>query len=270
MESHGKKLVPVSPQLAFQFHLVFSNKTESDAYCLEMWTKLTARGVQVWQQKKNIPKDSDNWFNEWFPSATKSIKIVCFISAAYLRSPYCMKEFGIALAMDKLLVVACEPIAQINSVDATEFPHASNALAYLMGGGQVIFHDTDDVESEIMKFIQRDGDGDGGAAPEPEPSSGLGLPPAHAPPTPTGGADDALAAALSASGTVAGLLASARLAAYETVFTSEGYEFVEDLLDAEDKDVQELLTMCGMKKPERKRFERALALSTGSGSAGDG
>ena len=37
-------------------------------------------------------------FNEWFPSAIKARKIVCFITAAYLKSPYCMKEFGIALA----------------------------------------------------------------------------------------------------------------------------------------------------------------------------
>ena len=228
-----------------------------------------ARRADLAAEEEHIPKDSDNWFNEWFPSATKSINVVCFITAAYLRSPYCMKEFGIALAMDKLLVVACEPIAQITSVDATEFPHASNALAYLMGGGQVIFHDTDDVESEIMKFIPLDADA-GTATPEPEPSGALGMPPAHASPMPSGGAD-AVAAALGASGTVADLLASARLTAYETVFSSEGYEFVEDLLDAETKDLEELMTMLGIKKPERKRFERALALSAGSsgGSSGD-
>ena len=55
LESHGK-LVPVSAQAPFRFHLVFSNKTESDAYCLGVWGELTARGVQVWQQQKNIPK----------------------------------------------------------------------------------------------------------------------------------------------------------------------------------------------------------------------
>ena len=59
-ESHGK-LVPVSAQSEFEFHLVFSNKTQTDGYCLEVWGKLTAQGVQVWQQQKNIPKDSDNW-----------------------------------------------------------------------------------------------------------------------------------------------------------------------------------------------------------------
>jgi hypothetical protein len=29
-------------------------------------------------------------FNEWFPSAIKARKIVCFISVDYLKSPYCM------------------------------------------------------------------------------------------------------------------------------------------------------------------------------------
>ena len=49
-------------------------------------------------------------------------------------------------------MVACEPLAEISAVDALAFPHASNALAYLMIGGQVIFHDTEDVTAEIMKF----------------------------------------------------------------------------------------------------------------------
>lgn len=39
-----------------------------------------------------------------------------------------------------LQVVACEPIPNIMAVDPSAFPHASNALAYLDGGGQVIFH----------------------------------------------------------------------------------------------------------------------------------
>eukprot|EP01046_Picozoa_sp_COSAG06_P018017 COSAG06_NODE_1240_length_10123_cov_19.440343_3_plen_248_part_00 len=86
--------VAVSPAEEFHFHLVFSNKTESDTYCISVWQSLTARRVAVWQQKKNIPKDSDNWFNEWYPAAEVSIKIVCFLTAAYLKSPYCMKEFG--------------------------------------------------------------------------------------------------------------------------------------------------------------------------------
>lgn len=31
---------------------------------------------------------------------------------------------------------------------------ASDAHAYLMGGGQVIFHGTDDIVAEIRKFLQ--------------------------------------------------------------------------------------------------------------------
>ena len=107
-------------------------------------------------------------FNEWYPSAAKSIKIVCFLTTAYLKSPYCMKEFGIAQAKDKLLVVACEPVREITSVDPSKYPHASNALAYLEGGGQVIFHDTDDVVAEIMKFLPREQQQ---AAPEPAPEA---------------------------------------------------------------------------------------------------
>ena len=171
IETHGQ-LVRVSPAEEFHFHLVFSNKTESDSYCISVWQSLSARRVAVWQQKKNIPKDSDNWFNEWYPAAGVSIKIVCFLTAAYLKSPYCMKEFGIALAKGKLLVVCCEPIREIMKVTPREFPHASNALAYLEGGGQVIFHDSDDVVEEIMKFIPREE----AAQPEPEPAAdGLGL-----------------------------------------------------------------------------------------------
>jgi hypothetical protein len=151
-ESHGK---PIIPTLAadLTFHLVFSNKTAWDALCLEVRGRLVANGVRIWQQRTNIPKDSDNWFSEWYPSATKSKKIVCFISADYLRSPYCMKEWRVAEAKSKLLVVACEPLSQIMAVDPSEYPHASNALAYLDGGGQVIFNGQDDIVAEIRKFL---------------------------------------------------------------------------------------------------------------------
>lgn len=87
--------------------------------------------------------DSDNWFTEWYPCATKSVKVVCFLTADYIKSPYCMKEFGIGQAKNKLLVVACEPLETITAVDPEEFPHASNALAFIEGGGQVIFHGTE-------------------------------------------------------------------------------------------------------------------------------
>ena len=128
---------------------VFSNKTESDQLCLRVHGQLVARGLKVWQQKTNIPKDSDNWFQEWYPSAISSRKIVCFLTADYLKSKYCMKEFNVAESRGTLLVVACEPLAEISAVDPAAFPHASNALAYLMIGGQVIFHDTDDVVAEF-------------------------------------------------------------------------------------------------------------------------
>eukprot|EP01043_Picozoa_sp_COSAG02_P045990 COSAG02_NODE_4261_length_5577_cov_3.258306_1_plen_454_part_10 len=66
-ESHGQAAQVMQPGDDFDF--VFSNKTASDALCLDIRAKLTAHGLHVWQQKTNIPKDSDNWFNEWFPSA---------------------------------------------------------------------------------------------------------------------------------------------------------------------------------------------------------
>ena len=59
-ESHGlKKLIKLSDKELF--HFVFSNKTASDEMCLELRKRLVARGLRVWQQKTNIPKDSENW-----------------------------------------------------------------------------------------------------------------------------------------------------------------------------------------------------------------
>ena len=74
--------------------------------------------------------------------------------ATLSRLVWCaQKEFGIAQASNKLLVVACEPLSKIRAVDPSAYPQASNALAYLMGGGQVIFHADDDVVAEIRKFL---------------------------------------------------------------------------------------------------------------------
>ena len=115
------------PLLAGQiFHLVFSNKTKHDSLCLDVREKLIGVGLNVWQQTTNIPRDTDNWFKEWFPNAVQSVKIVCFISADYLRSPFCMKEFGIALNRKNLLVVACEPLSEIMKIEheIDRFPHA--------------------------------------------------------------------------------------------------------------------------------------------------
>ena len=74
---------------------------------------------------------------------------------ALSRLTHCVvqKEFGIAQASNKLLVVACEPLSKIRAVDPSAYPHASNVLAYLMNGGQVIFHGEEDVVAEIRKFL---------------------------------------------------------------------------------------------------------------------
>lgn len=85
VESHGTAMESAAHDDVFDF--VFSNKTNCDAICLKVREQLVARGLIVWQQKTNIPKDSDNWFAEWFPSAQKAKKIVCFVNADYLTSP---------------------------------------------------------------------------------------------------------------------------------------------------------------------------------------
>ena len=206
-------------------------------------------------------------FNEWYPSAAKSIKIVCFLTTAYLKSPYCMKEFGIAQAMDKLLVVACEPVREIAAVDPSKFPHASNALAYLLGGGQVIFHDTDDVVAETMKFIPRQA----AAAPEPDSPAaggGLGLPPNAASPLPVSAS--AAAAPLGPDNSLPALLASARLDKYAATFSAEGYLFVSDLMAADSEEIDEVITSVGLKKPEARRFRAALASASGGGAEAAG
>lgn len=66
-------------------------------------------------------------------------------------NPDCVTGFEsrwrVAESKNKLLVVAYEPLSQIAAVDQSAYPHASNALAYLDGGGQ------DDIAEEIRKFI---------------------------------------------------------------------------------------------------------------------
>ena len=49
------------------FHFVFSNKTKHDDICLAVRAALVERGLNIWQHATNIPRDSDNWFKEWFP-----------------------------------------------------------------------------------------------------------------------------------------------------------------------------------------------------------
>jgi hypothetical protein len=161
VQSHGQM---VELHQTDEFDFVFSNKTATDALCLAVRSKLTELGLKVWQQKTNIPKDSDNWFTEWYPSAISASKIVCFITVDYVKSPFCMKEFVVAKAKGKLLVVACEPLAEIAAVDARQFPHASDCLAFLDTGGQVIcprdglswdgakLCGDEDVVAQILKF----------------------------------------------------------------------------------------------------------------------
>ena len=103
--------VPALPE-GKEFHFVFSNRTPNDKVCLGIRQQLVDRGFKVWQQQTNIPRDNDNWFAEWFPNAIQSDKIVCFLSASYLRSVYCMKEFRVAENRGNLLVVTLEPIPE--------------------------------------------------------------------------------------------------------------------------------------------------------------
>lgn len=55
------------------------------------------------------------------------------------------------------------------------------------------------------------------------------------------------------------LLEPLRLTAYSKHFSEAGYAFISDLLDAEQEDLEELVSKCEMKKPEAKRFNKALA-----------
>eukprot|EP01043_Picozoa_sp_COSAG02_P008832 COSAG02_NODE_289_length_25587_cov_34.270323_15_plen_161_part_00 len=121
-ESHGRPIEKHRVEADEEFfHLVFSNKTENDERALAIRAELIRRaGLSIWQQTTNIPKDSENWFNEWYPSASKAIKIPCFLTVLYLKSPYCMKEFGIALAKGKLLAVALEPLSVICAARSSE------------------------------------------------------------------------------------------------------------------------------------------------------
>eukprot|EP01047_Picozoa_sp_COSAG01_P056906 COSAG01_NODE_6511_length_3627_cov_14.580499_1_plen_470_part_10 len=260
------------------FHFVFSNRTHSDPYAVSLHTELTKRGLRVWQQRMNIPKDSDNWFSEWYPAAAQARKIICFLTAAYMKSPFCMKEWRVAESKHKLLVVVLEPMEQLRGVNPAEFPHASNALAYLDGGGQVIFHDTDDVVGEVLKFT----DGGGAGAElmpglaiagecEPEPAlglGGLGSPPPGTGPQRGGAAAATAATAVKTDETAEALLGSVRLAAYVAFFEEEGYVYVSDLLDAAEEDIDELVAGSKMKKPEQKRFRKVLASAAAAGGGG--
>jgi hypothetical protein len=55
------------------------------------------------------------------------------------------------------------------------------------------------------------------------------------------------------------LLAPLKLDQFESALHSEGYDFVSDLLDAEVEDLRALGEGAGMKKPQLKRFIKAVA-----------
>jgi len=59
-----------------------------------------------------------------------------------------MKEFRIARATNKLLAVACEPVAEITAVNPSAYPHAANALIYIKGGGALV--GTDAIVTEVQ------------------------------------------------------------------------------------------------------------------------
>ena len=175
-----------------------------------------------------------------------------------------MKEFGIALAANKLLVVACEPIAMITAVDAGEYPHASNALAYLMGGGQVIFHDADDVVKEILNFLPP------ADAAVMAPVDPLGNVPSSPSARPAGGDASPAAPSLVAflGEPTPAFLAALKLSAYVAVFEEEGYDFVSDLTMAEEADLKELTETAKMKTPQARRFVAAVLALKQPGAAG--
>jgi ribosomal protein L16 Arg81 hydroxylase len=81
----------------------------------------------------------------------------------------------------------------------------------------------------------------------------------------------AAAEAVGTEETVESLLRTVRLEAYVAAFAAEGYEYLSDLQDADTVDLEALVKSAGMRKPERKRFLKALssAVSATSGSVAD-
>eukprot|EP01047_Picozoa_sp_COSAG01_P021971 COSAG01_NODE_1291_length_10881_cov_33.377017_4_plen_565_part_00 len=57
---------------------------------------------------------------------------------------------------------------------------------------------------------------------------------------------------------VSSLLNILKLETFDTPLRAEGYEFVGDLIDADDDDLQQLPIDIGMKKPQAKRFVKAV------------
>ena len=69
-ESHGKTAGSAT-DTACEYDLVFSNKTAWDHLCLDTRSQLVPTGVRVWQQRTDIPKDSENCkHTRTFPTTT--------------------------------------------------------------------------------------------------------------------------------------------------------------------------------------------------------
>lgn len=218
------------------FHFVFSNKTAHDSVCLEVVASLKSLGIKVWQQTTSIPKDSTNWFKEWYPNAVKALKIVCFISVAYLKSEFCMKEMSVALSCRNALIVTLDPLDDIMGVEKElqQYPWASDALAYLRTGGQVIVHlDVQRTVEDVIKFMPR-------LTSPPEPQ--LGSPPAGTGPK------------LSTIKTLSALAAASE-------------ETEEDLLAYDGDELSELFALFELDVVSKKKIKREIAARTEGGGS---
>ena len=82
------------------------------------------------------------------------------------------------------------------------------------------------------------------------PTASLGLPPHHAAPMPASPTTSAGAAAakVNTQETVEALLGSVNLSAFVAYFEEEGYDYVSDLVSADDSEVDALVTGSAMKK----------------------
>eukprot|EP01043_Picozoa_sp_COSAG02_P032070 COSAG02_NODE_2125_length_9747_cov_13.746683_10_plen_447_part_00 len=119
-ESHGAFIEPLEP--AHEFDLVFSNKTAFDSLCLEVRAKLVPEGVRVWQQRTNIPKDSDNCKS---PRSSVRMQACIFLALmsscmrAHVRRVQRMVPVGDQGAQDRLLHLGRLPeVAVLHGVSA--------------------------------------------------------------------------------------------------------------------------------------------------------
>ena len=121
-----------------------------------------------------------------------------------------------------------------------------------------------DVTSELEPDSDSMRDFLSGLEPEPEPELELeqclvgctGEVPVHLQPA---ASLPPSAAAPAGREEIQALLAAEKLAKYHEALVEEGYSFVDDLLEADDEDIAQLAKDVRMKKPEAKRFLKAVA-----------